>query len=107
MLQCLNRCIVTSPSNLPRPGHSAATTHPRPACRSLPAPHPTLHGTPQPDPEEPADYDFAWLGDFVDRLSEFDKEMNGVVIESGGGGCSGCWLVLGSWGKEKGGDRVG
>ena len=23
------------------------------------------------------------LGDFVDRLSEFDKEMNGVVIESG------------------------
>lgn len=23
------------------------------------------------------------LGDFIDRLSEFDKEMNGVVIESG------------------------
>ncbi|KAL4420336.1 hypothetical protein ABPG77_006143, partial [Micractinium sp. CCAP 211/92] len=38
---------------------------------------------PEPDPEEPADFDFAWLGDFVDRLSEFDKEMNGVVIESG------------------------
>jgi hypothetical protein len=22
-------------------------------------------------------------GDFIDRLSEFDKEMNGVVVESG------------------------
>ncbi|KAI7844453.1 hypothetical protein COHA_001957 [Chlorella ohadii] len=37
-----------------------------------------------PEPEdEPQDFDMAWLGDFVDRLSEFDKEMNGVVIESG------------------------
>ncbi|EFN50521.1 hypothetical protein CHLNCDRAFT_139215 [Chlorella variabilis] len=33
--------------------------------------------------EEPQDYDFAWLGDFIDRLSEFDKDMNGVVVESG------------------------
>ncbi len=23
-------------------------------------------------------------GDFIDRLSEFDKDMNGVVVESGG-----------------------
>jgi hypothetical protein len=26
----------------------------------------------------------AWLGDYIDRLSDFDKEMNGVVVESGG-----------------------
>lgn len=37
---------------------------------------------PEPE-EEPQDYDFAWLGDFIDRLSEFDKDMNGVVVESG------------------------
>ncbi|PSC75210.1 thiamine biosynthetic bifunctional enzyme chloroplastic isoform C [Micractinium conductrix] len=37
-----------------------------------------------PEPEEEAhDFDMAWLGDFIDRLSEFDREMNGVVIESG------------------------
>ena len=24
-----------------------------------------------------------WLGDFIDRLSEFDREMNQVVVDSG------------------------
>ncbi|KAI3425347.1 hypothetical protein D9Q98_009111 [Chlorella vulgaris] len=37
-----------------------------------------------PEPEDEAtDFDMGWLGDFIDRLSEFDKEMNGVVVESG------------------------
>jgi hydroxymethylpyrimidine kinase/phosphomethylpyrimidine kinase/thiamine-phosphate diphosphorylase len=38
---------------------------------------------PQPPLEDELDeFDMAWLGDFLDRISEFDREMNAVVIES-------------------------
>ncbi|GAB4815842.1 hypothetical protein N2152v2_002888 [Parachlorella kessleri] len=33
--------------------------------------------------EPPEEFDMGWLGDFIDRLSEFDREMNKVVIDSG------------------------
>lgn len=29
------------------------------------------------------EFDMTWLGDFLDRLSDFDREMNSVVVESG------------------------
>ncbi|KAL4522514.1 hypothetical protein Ndes2437A_g07285 [Nannochloris sp. 'desiccata'] len=32
--------------------------------------------------DELEEFDMAWLGDFLDRISEFDREMNSVVIES-------------------------
>lgn len=48
-------------------------------CRPLPN-HPRSQSQPE---EEAAEFDMAWLGDFIDRLSEFDKEMNGLVAESG------------------------
>jgi hypothetical protein len=34
--------------------------------------------------EPPEEFDMGWLGDFIDRLSEFDREMNQVVVDSGG-----------------------
>lgn len=33
--------------------------------------------------EEAEEFDMGWLGDFLDRLSDFDREMNSVVVESG------------------------
>ena len=33
--------------------------------------------------EEGEEFDMAWLGDFLDRLSDFDREMNSVVLDSG------------------------
>lgn len=35
--------------------------------------------------EPPDEFDMGWLGDFIDRLSEFDREMNQVVVDSGKG----------------------
>ena len=35
------------------------------------------------DEEAPDEFDMAWLGDFMDRLSDFDREMNAVVLSSG------------------------
>ena len=31
----------------------------------------------------PAEFDMGWLGDFVERLADFDVEMNKLVIQSG------------------------
>jgi hypothetical protein len=36
----------------------------------------------QPE-EELEEFDMGWLGDFIDRLSDFDREMNKVVVDSG------------------------
>lgn len=38
---------------------------------------------PFPSEDEAEEFDMAWLGDFLDRLSDFDREMNGVVVDSG------------------------
>ncbi|KAK9829096.1 hypothetical protein WJX72_003863 [[Myrmecia] bisecta] len=35
------------------------------------------------DADLPRQFDMEWLGHFIDELSEFDREMNQVVVESG------------------------
>ena len=52
----------------------------------------------QPDEEgeEAAEFDMGWLGDFIDRVSDFDREMNGVVVESGEWGVGGGEGVAGA-----------
>ncbi len=29
------------------------------------------------------EFDMQWLGEIIDRLSDFDREMNTVVVDSG------------------------
>ncbi|KAL6768611.1 hypothetical protein ACKKBF_B41080 [Auxenochlorella protothecoides x Auxenochlorella symbiontica] len=36
-----------------------------------------------PEGEVRTEFDMGWLGDFVDRLADFDREMNTVVVDSG------------------------
>jgi hypothetical protein len=40
--------------------------------------------TTQPQPADPPpEFDFSWLGEFLDRLSNFDRDANSVLVDSG------------------------
>jgi len=85
LCRCLSRTLLWSDNGSPNP---KTTPNPNPNPNPTPNPNSNPDPNPNPDPDqesaEPAaGYNDEWLAGVIDQLSEFDRDMNTVVVDSG------------------------